>query len=88
MFGAYLLISDFLAESLKTNKNWQKDHLLYNTVSLKKPHLLYETQITQHCKKYTPATQPKTHSLYKFSSKHMHCTISRCPATALSKHRK
>ena len=45
-------------------------------------------------KKYTPATRPKTHSLYKFVSKHvsgwclkkcLHYTISRRPSTVFSK---
>ena len=35
IFGVYLLISDFLEESLKPKKNWQKDHSFSNTVSLK-----------------------------------------------------
>ena len=44
--------------------------------------------------KNIPATQPKTHSLYKFfrelvfgwcQKKHLYCTISRCPRTAFSK---
>ena len=51
---------DFLTESLKANKNSKLDRSFYNTVSLKKPHVFYETQLTQHYKKYTPATQPKT----------------------------
>ena len=55
IFGVYLLISDFLAETLKT-----KDHPFYNIISLKKPHSFYETPLTQHFKKCTPTTQPKT----------------------------
>ena len=39
-FGVYLLISDFLTESFKANKNWQKRHPFYNTFSFKKPHLV------------------------------------------------
>ena len=36
IFGADILISDFLVESLKANKNYQKnDHSFYNVVSLK-----------------------------------------------------
>ena len=95
IFEVYLLISDFLAQSLKTYKNWQKDDSFYKTVSLKKkPYLFYKPQLTQHGKKYALATQSKTHSLYKFSSKYvsgwwgkkikMHCTISRRPRTAFS----
>ena len=88
IFGIYPLISDILAESLKANKNWQKDDSFYKTVSLKKPHLFYETQLTKQCKKYTPTIQVRTHSLHKFSSKHVSgwfqeiplpCTISRPP---------
>ena len=60
VFGVYLLISDFLVESLKANKNYQKYHSFYNTVQLKKPHSFYEPQLTQHCKKYSPVTQVKT----------------------------
>ena len=95
IFGIYPLISDILAESLKANKNWQKDDSFYKTVSLKKPHLFYETQLTKQCKKYTPTIQVRTHSLHKFSSKHVSgwfqeiplpCTISRPPRTAFSKH--
>ena len=60
IFGVYQLNSDFLLESLKANKNWQKNHSFYHTVSLKKLHSFYEPQLTQHYKKYTPATLPKT----------------------------
>ena len=56
----FLLISDFLAESFKANKNYQKDHSFYNVISLIKPHLFFKPQFNQHCKKYTAATQPKT----------------------------
>ena len=57
-----------------------------NTVLIKKPHIFCEPQLIQHCEICTPPQQPKTHSLYKFSSKHvygwcqrkhLHCTISR-----------
>ena len=47
----YLLISDFLAESPEAIKNWQKCNSFYNKVSLKKPHLLYEPQVTHNCNK-------------------------------------
>ena len=33
--------------------------------------MLYKPQLTQHYKKYTRTTQPKMHSLYKFSSQHV-----------------
>ena len=48
LFEVYLLISDFLVESLKANGNQQKSHSFYNTVSLEKPHSFYEPQLTQH----------------------------------------
>ena len=54
IFGVCLLTSDFLAESLKANKNEQKNHLFYNTVSLKKPHSFYQPQLTQHYKNIFP----------------------------------
>ena len=57
MFEVYLLISDFLVESLKANK---RDRSVYNPVSLKKPHSFYEPQLIQHYKNYISATQPKT----------------------------
>ena len=56
----YLLILDFLAEVSKSAKTRRKVHSFYNTISLKKPHLLYEPQLTQHFKKYTFATRPKS----------------------------
>ena len=70
-YGVYLLPSGFL-ESLKTNKTWQKRSLiLQHRNLLKKPLLYYVSQLTQYYKKFTPATQPKTHALYKFTSKHV-----------------
>ena len=48
IFGNLSFNFRFLAESPEANKNWQKDNSFYNTVSLKKPHLLYEL-----CKKIT-----------------------------------
>ena len=78
---------------LKTNKIWQKDHSVYNTVSLK--NIIYLTNLTQHCKRYATAAHPNTNSLHKFSRKHvsswcqekdLHCIISNSPKTAFSKH--
>ena len=60
IFGVYLLVSDFSGQSLKPSKTSKKDHSFYNTVSLKMPHSFYKPQLTQHYKKYTPATLPKT----------------------------
>ena len=60
IFGVYLLILDFLAGVLKSAKTSRKVHSFYNTVSFKKPNLLHEPQLTQHFKKYTFGTRPKT----------------------------
>ena len=60
IFGVYLLISDLLVESLKTNENLLKYQPFYNIVSLKKSHSFYEPQLTRYYKEYTLATQPKT----------------------------
>ena len=60
IYGIYLLISDFLVESLKANENQQKRSLILQYSFAKKPHLVYEPQLTQQCKKYAPVTQSKT----------------------------
>ena len=44
----------------KPTKTSNKDYPFYNTVSLKKHQSFYKPQLTQHYRKYTPATQPKT----------------------------
>ena len=41
-------------------KSGKKDRSSQNTASLKKPQSFCEPRLTQHCKKYTSATQPKT----------------------------
>ena len=47
-------------------------NIIYFTMQLyTKTSLIWQPQLTQHRTKYTPATQPKTHSLYKFSNKHV-----------------
>ena len=51
----------------------------------KKLHLFYEAQLTQHYKKYTPGTQPKTYFLL-VSEKKIHCTISRRPNSYICIH--
>ena len=68
----------------KPAKITEKDHSFYNTVSLKKPHSIYESQLT--LKIIWPCNIAKTFlSLPKFSSKHasvccqkkhLHSTIS------------
>ena len=58
--------------------HWLKIPVLYKT-----PHLIYEPQLAQHCKKYTPTTQSKTYSLCKFSSKH---SCSWCQKTTFAMH--
>ena len=81
-------------QSLKAEKTSNKDHSFYDTVSLKKHHSFGEPQLTQHYKKYFPATQTKallTLQIFQQVSgccpkKHFPYTISRCPNTAFSKH--
>ena len=55
----YVLIRDFLVESLKARKTSKKDHTLYKTISTKKPHSFHEPQLTQYYQKFTLTTQPK-----------------------------
>ena len=59
IFGVYLIISDYLVGSHKANKNWQKRSLVLQYTFAQKTSLFLRTS-TQHCKKYTSATQPKT----------------------------
>ena len=62
IFRVYLLIPDFLVESLKANKKKKKkDYSFYNTVLLKEPHSFYKSQLLQHYKKYTPVKRAKTY---------------------------
>ena len=49
------LISDFLTVS-KPTKTSEKDNSFYNTVSLKKPHSFYWSQLTWHWQQIAPAT--------------------------------
>ena len=58
IFGACNFLS-FLAESLKQKQNYSKRSLNLQ-YSFTQKTLYYEPQLTQHCKKYTPATQPET----------------------------
>ena len=59
-FGVYLLISDFLVESLKANKNKEKRSLILQYSFAQNSHSFYEPQLTQHYKKYISAGQPTT----------------------------
>ena len=95
LFGVYLLISYFQAEYLKINKNEQKGSLILQYSFTQKTRSLYKTQLAQHCKKYTPVTQPKNLLILQIllhtcsgwcQKKHLHCTICRRPRTAFSKH--
>ena len=47
-------------KSQSHQKLLKKDHSFYNTVSLKKLHSFYESQLTWHCKQYVPAIQLKS----------------------------
>ena len=55
MPGVYLIISDFLAESLKASKKWQKRSLILQYI--------VKRILLQHSQ--------KTYLLYKLSSKHV-----------------
>ena len=85
IFAVYLLISDFLVESLETNKNQQKDHSFHKVVSLKKPHSFYKPELQHSQKPYSLYRFPIKHVSDRCQKKHFHCTISRRPRTAFSK---
>ena len=88
------LISDFLAESLKANKTSEK--ITYFIIQFRSKNLTHFTYLNslEIEKSMLPKHSQKPFSLHKFSSKHLvgvrkihlHCTISRHPRTALSKH--
>ena len=56
-FGGLSINFRFSGRISKPAKTSYKDQSFRNTVSLKIHHLFYEPQLTQHYKKYTPATQ-------------------------------
>ena len=58
------VIPEFVAENLKANKTSKKDHSFCNTVSLKKPHSFYVSQLFWNW-------SHKSFSVYKLSSKHV-----------------
>ena len=69
----------FWFSCLKVNKTSKKDNSFYNTLSLEKPHSFYEPQLTRHCRKYTPAIQPKTcFLLEKIFARHNFQTPKNC----------
>ena len=80
----------------KPTKTSKKDHPFCNAVLPKKPYSFCEPQLTQLSKNILPAAHPKTlQALQTFQQicfwlvsekKHLHCTISRRPRTAFSKH--
>ena len=53
-YWSYLSVSDLLVTRS------QQGHSFYNTAWPKKPHSFFEPQLTQHYKKYTSSTQPKS----------------------------
>ena len=58
-FGiVYLLILYFLVESQSQQKLTTK--ITHFTIQLRSKTSIYTPHLTQHYKKYTPATQPKT----------------------------
>ena len=92
MFGVYLLISDFLAQSQQTLAK----KITQLTIQFRLKNLTHFTNLNSLniAKSILPHHSQKPYSLYKFSSKyvsgwrqkkHLHCTISRHPRTAFSK---
>ena len=85
----------FWCEVSKSAKTSTQVHSFYTSVSLKKPHSLYELQLSQHYKIYTLATQSKTSLTlqifknYKVSGlchkKHLYRTFFGYRRTAFSK---
>ena len=57
IFGVYLLISEFLVEKLKVNKNYQKGPLILQHSFPKKPHSVY---LPNAIKNILLQPQPKT----------------------------
>ena len=73
----------------------QKRSLILQLCFAQKTSLILRASANSIIKRYTPATKPKTHSLYKVFRKHvfgwcqkryLYCTISRPPRTAFSRH--
>ena len=54
----FFLISDFLHKVSNPTKTSEKNHFSYSTVSLKKPHSFYKSQLISTLKIYAPALQP------------------------------
>ena len=86
----FFLISEFLAESLKTNKKktTKKDHTLYKTVLLKKISLILRTLTHLTLKMIFFRNTVKNLWLHKCSCKHvyLHYTISWRPRTVFLKY--
>ena len=83
----------FSGRVLRPTKTSNEDHSFYNKVSLKKQHSFSESQLTEHYKRYTSATQPnfQANCFCLVSDKTLallwvHCTISRCSKNAFLKH--
>ena len=68
LFTRFFFNFRFSKKGLKQTKTIKNDHLLYNTVSLKKPYKFCSKHVSVWCQK-----------------KHLHCTISGRPRTALFK---
>ena len=95
IFGAYLLISDFLAESLKANKK-QSKKITHFTMKFRSKKLIHFMNLTSLniAKNILSQHNQKPDSLDKLSSKHvsgwfqkkhLHCNISRSPRIVFSK---
>ena len=64
MFGAYLLISDFLVESLKAKKLAQ--NVTHFTLQFYSKNLTHFTQLTKYCENVLPQHSQKPYSLCRF----------------------
>ena len=94
IFGVYLLILDFLIDSLKADKNIKK--FTHFTIQLHSKNLTHFMNFhsLNIIKNMLSQYNQKPYSFYKFFSKHvfgwcqkeLHYTISRHPRTAFTKH--
>ena len=86
IFGAQFLISAFLAESIKANKNQQKGFLILQHSFTQKNYAFFKPQLTQQAKTLTHFTNlPANMFLVSVRKKHLYYIISIRPRNAFSK---
>ena len=86
IFGIYLLISDLLEESLKTNENLLKISAILQYRFAQKISLILRTSTHSILKRIYSRNTTKNMFLVVVRKKYLHCTISRCPRTAFLEH--